>query len=76
MRTCGDYTPLIATWMVSLDFIIGAASSVAIVTSGYVDDFMQDTGGGISNTCTQCESHNTPSDCIQHPLALPLITPS
>lgn len=59
MRTCGDYTPLIATWVVSLDFIIGAASPVPIVTSGYVDDFMQDTGSGISNTCTVWKSqHN------------------
>lgn len=51
--------------MVPLDFIVGAASPVPVVTSGHVDDFMQDTGGGVSNTCTQCESHNIPSDCIQ-----------
>lgn len=61
MWACGDYTPLIATWMVSLDFIVGAASPVPIVTSSDVDDFMQDTGSGISNSYSQSENQT----CIQ-----------
>lgn len=61
MWTCGDDAPLIATRMVSLDLIIGAASPVAIMTASYVDDFVQDTGSGIPNTCT-VQHHNTPSD--------------
>lgn len=53
MWACGDDAPLVATRMVSLDLIVGAASPVAVVTAGYEDDFVQDTGGGVPNTLLQ-----------------------
>lgn len=59
MWACGDDAPLVATRMVSLDLIVGAASPVAVVTAGYEDDFVQDTGGGVPNTCTVQQSQHT-----------------
>lgn len=46
---CYD-TPLVDIWSVDLDFLIGAVSSVAIVTSAHIDFIPHYTGGGISYT--------------------------
>lgn len=50
MGTYCDDTPLIDILPVDLDFVIGAVSSVAIVTSGHIDFLFYYTGSGISYT--------------------------
>lgn len=46
---CYD-TPLVDIWSVDLDFLIGAVSSVAIVTSAHIDFISHYTGSGIPYT--------------------------
>lgn len=50
MRSFCYDTPLVDIWPVDLDFLIGAVSSVPIVTSAHIDFISHYTGSGISYT--------------------------
>lgn len=44
-----DYVPFINIRVIALNFVVSAAPPVTIVTSGDINDFIQDTSCGISN---------------------------
>lgn len=56
-----DDTPLIDVWSVHLDFFIGGAPSVSIVTSSYVNVLPHYTGAGITYTFRENRGHSVKS---------------
>lgn len=50
MGSCCDDTPLFDVWPVDLDGLIGAVSSVPVMTTSHVDFVFHYTGSSISNT--------------------------
>lgn len=49
MGSCCDDTPLVDIWSVDLDCLIGAVSSVPVMTSSHIDSVFHYAGSSISN---------------------------